>query len=94
MKTTHPAIAAWTRRAAITKAAYDWLTARRNDPANEEADIPLDAALHTNGVLHPDDVIYEIWSDAPETLMLRVNGSTIIEIDVESGNYLRGEADE
>lgn len=82
------------RRAAITKAAYDWLTARRNDPANEEADLSLDAALRVNGVILPDDAIYEIWSDAPETLMLRVNGSTLIEIDVGSGNSLRGEADE
>lgn len=94
MKTTHPAISARARRAAITKAAYDWLTARRSDPTNEESDIPLDAALRTNGVVHDDDAIYEIWSDAPETLMLRVNGSTIIEIDVDSGNFLRGEADE
>lgn len=92
MKTTHPAISARARRAAITKAAYDWLTARRNDPANEEADVPLDAALRANGVVYDDDAIYEIWSDSPETLMLRVNDSTIIEIDVDSGNYLRGGA--
>lgn len=82
------------RRAAITKAAYDWLTARRNDPANEEADIPLDAALRENNVVHLLDIVDEIWSDAPETLMLRLESGTLIEIDVDSGNFLRGEADE
>ena len=83
------------RRDAITAACNIWIhDARLDESTQDEADIRFEEALFTNGVLQKDDAIYEIWADTPETLLLRVNGSTIIEIDVESGNFLRGEADE
>jgi hypothetical protein len=84
------------RRDAIAKAAREWIEAHTADPTSDEAhfDIALESHLLTNGVLTDDDILYGIWFDNPETLMLRVNGSTIIEIDVESGNYMSGEADE
>ena len=85
-----------TRRDAIAKAAREWIAAHTADPTSDEAhfDIALESHLLTNGVLTDDDILYGIWSDSPETLMLRINGGTIVEIDVESGNYMSGEADE
>lgn len=81
------------QRERIAKASREWIASQVVNPENREADIDLELHL-VDDVLTNDDILDEIWSDSPETLMLRVNGSTIIEIDVESGNYLRGEADE
>lgn len=80
------------RRAAISEAARAWLATRAADPLNDESDIALESVLLATSVIDPDDEVDEVWSDSPETLMLVVNGSTIIEIDVESGNHHRGEA--
>ena len=79
------------RRAAISGAARAWL-AITADNHNDEDDIALESVLLAASAIDPDDEVDEVWSDSPETLMLVVNGSTIIEIDVESGNYHRGEA--
>ena len=81
------------QRERIAKASLEWIASQAINPENREADIDLELHL-VDDVLTIDDILDEIWSDSPETLMLRVNGSTIIEIDIESGNYLRGEADE
>ena len=81
------------RRAAISEAARVWLATTADNP-NDEADIAFESVLLAASVIDPDDLVDEIWSDSPETLMLVVNGATIIEIDVESGNYHRGTADE
>lgn len=83
-------IAAFLKREALSRAAKEWMKTEPND----EADIAFEAVLLNNGVIDPDDVVYEIYSDAPETVMVRVNGNTLIEIDVESGCHLRGQADE
>ena len=80
-----------TRRTATTAAAREWM---KTEPGNDEADIALEAVLVSTGTVKRGEAIEEIWSDAPETLMLRVNGATIIEIDVESGNSMRGTSDE
>jgi len=81
------------RRTAISEAARAWLATTADNP-NDEADIALESVLLAASVIDPIDQVDEVWSDSPETLMLVVNGATIIEIDVESGNYHRGTADE
>lgn len=80
------------RRMAISRAVLEWMNTTHGIP--DEHDIDLEAALILNGVLQDDDVVEEIWSDSFETLMIRLDTGTLIEIDSESGNSLRGEADD
>jgi len=85
-------IAAFLRRQKIASAVEAWMA---TCPTDHEADEALKAALIADDVhlIHMFDEVEEIWSDAPETLMLRLKTGTLIEIDVESGNSLRGMAD-
>lgn len=79
------------RRTATTTAAREWM---KTEPGNDEADIALEAVLVATGTVKRGEAIEEIWSDAPETLMLSLTDGIIIEIDVESGNSMRGTSDE
>jgi hypothetical protein len=83
------AIAAFLKRDSISKAATAWMATEPND----DADIEFEIALMNANIVQFGDQVDEIWSDAPETVMVRVNESTLIEIDIESGSYMRGQAD-
>ncbi len=80
------------RRAAINAAARVWLDSGTDESTQQESNIRLDGALYAAGVVSLNSIVTEVWSDAPETLMVRLSDGTLIEIDVESGNFLRGEA--
>lgn len=81
------------RRKNVTEASREWITAQAEDPTNFEPDIDLQASLEFNNVLRRSDVIEQIWSDHPDTLMISLEDGTLIEIDVESGNSMRGSSD-
>jgi len=90
-KSQPPYTTASLRRARIAVAARTWIRETAADPTNEEIDLDLDNVLHVLAVLEDNDGIDEIWSDDPETLMIRLDSGTLIEIDTKTGNYLRGE---
>jgi hypothetical protein len=82
--------AASLKRAALSAAAQDWM---KTEPNDDEADLAFTQFMYTTSMIDGDDIVDEIWSDAPETVMVRINGGTLIEIDVGSGSYMRGTAD-
>lgn len=84
MSTINLATNAYIRRRVLSDACKAWLT---HGAAFEDA-------LLATRVIRPLEFVDKVWSDSPETVMVRVHGSTLIEIDVESGNHMRGTADE
>jgi len=81
---------AQSRRTAISAAATAWMA---TEPPDNEADLAFESAALSAGVIQPGEFIDEIWSDTPETVMVRT-GDILVEIDVESGCTARGHADE
>lgn len=85
---------AYIRRMAISRAVLQWV----NDAYGirpDECDVDLEKALLVNGVLFHDDIVEDMWSDSSnDVLTMRLGDGTLIEIDAESGNFLRGKADE
>lgn len=84
MDTINLATNAYTRRRELSQACKAW----------QARHTALEAVLLATRVIRPLEFVDKVWSDSPETVMVRVNGSTLIEIDVESGNHARGTAAE
>lgn len=82
---TIPSLATVIRQMVAT-AAQVWMS---TDPDTEEADIAFEAVLLAAGVITEDDVVESIESTDPVTLVV-ITGEEAIEINVQTGCYIRG----
>lgn len=84
--------AAATARDALATAGQIWM---ESEPGDDEADIAFEAALLTTGTITEDDIVESIDVNGTDdhTVLVRLGDGTTIEIDLLTGNSIRGEAE-